>query len=103
MTRSAWIKSRGLRLLGSGVLAIALTTFASGLWAVLPLTNLKTSPTIPWAVVVMALLLWLMWQYAGGRWWPRKTSHARRAYLRASPVSVRTFTWALAAGAFSLV
>jgi membrane protease YdiL (CAAX protease family) len=100
---TVWINSRALRLLGSGVLALALTTFVSGLWAVLLLTNLRTSPTIPWAVVVMALLLWLMWQYAGGRWWPRKTSHARRAYLRASPVSVRAFTWALVAGAFSLV
>jgi membrane protease YdiL (CAAX protease family) len=50
----------------------------------------------------MAVLLWVMWQYAGGRWWPSKTSHARRAHLRANPVSGPVFTTAVVAGASSL-
>jgi membrane protease YdiL (CAAX protease family) len=50
----------------------------------------------------MAVLLWVMWQYAGGRWWPSKTSHVRRAHLRANPVSGRVFATAVVAGACSL-
>jgi membrane protease YdiL (CAAX protease family) len=85
------------------VLALVLTSLASGLWGALLLVNLQTSPAVPWAVVAMAVLLWTMWQYAGGRWWPSKTSRARRAFLRANRVSTRIFTMALVSGACSLV
>jgi membrane protease YdiL (CAAX protease family) len=95
--------SRFLWLSGAGVLALVLTTLASGLWAALLLVNLQTSPAVPWAVVAMGVLLWTMWQYAGGRWWPSKTSLARRDFLRANRVSARVFTLALASGACSLV
>jgi hypothetical protein len=71
----------------SGALAFVLTVVAGGVWTVLLISNVATSPAIPWAVVVMALLLWLMWQYLGGKWGPRSTSEARRRYLRAKPVS----------------
>jgi membrane protease YdiL (CAAX protease family) len=84
-------------------LALVLTSLASGLWAGLLLANLQISPGVPWAVVAMALLLWIMWQYAGGRWWPSTTASARRAYLRANRVNGRVFAAALAAGACSLV
>jgi hypothetical protein len=47
---------------------------------------------------MMALMLWVMWQYLGGRWWPRTTAEARRRNLRALPVSRRVFLWALVAG-----
>jgi membrane protease YdiL (CAAX protease family) len=61
------------------------------------------NPAIPWSVVVMALLLWLMWQYLGGKWWPQSTSEARHRYLRARPVSRQVFAWALVAGVLSIV
>ena len=85
------------------MLALVLTTLASGVWTALLVVNLRTTPAVPWAVVAMAVLLWAMWQYAGGRWWPSLTSPARRASLRATPVSPHVFTMALVAGACSLM
>jgi membrane protease YdiL (CAAX protease family) len=87
----------------SGILAFVLTVLAGGVWTVLLISNIATSPAIPWAVVVMALLLWLMWQYLGGKWGPQSTSEARRRYLRARPVSGQMFAWALVAGLLSIV
>ena len=51
----------------------------------------------------MALLLWLMWSYLGGKGWPRSTSDARRRYLRANRRSARTYLWSFAAGVLSVV
>ena len=87
----------------TGILAFVLTVLAGGVWTVLLISNAATTPAVPWAVAVMALLLWLMWQYLGGRWRPRSTSEARRSYLRARPLSGQVFAWALVAGALSLV
>ena len=86
----------------SALLGLVISMFAGGVWAGLFVSNLKTSPAIPWAVIPMAFVLWLMWQYLGGKWWPRSTSEARRRYLRARPVSKRTFGWALLAGVLSV-
>src|SRR5436305_15138534 len=87
---------------GFAALAILLTAVGQGVWGALAFVNLKTTPAFPWAVVVMAPLLWLMWQVLGGRGWPRSTAEARRSLLRARPVSGRTFAWALVAGLFSI-
>jgi membrane protease YdiL (CAAX protease family) len=103
MTTGDSVAGRLLWLLGVGVSVLILTTVASGLWAALLLVNLQISPAVPWAVVAMAVLLWIMWQYANGRWWPSTTSRARRAHLRATRVSPRVFTMALAAGGCSIV
>jgi len=43
--------------------AVVLTLVVNGVWAGLLSTNLAISPAIPWAVLVMALLLWGMWRY----------------------------------------
>jgi membrane protease YdiL (CAAX protease family) len=87
----------------SGAMAFVLATFAGGVWTALLMSNLATSPAVPWAVAVMALLLWVMWQYLGGSWWPRSTSQARRRYLRARVLPGRVFAWALLAGLLSIV
>jgi membrane protease YdiL (CAAX protease family) len=87
----------------SAILAFVILAFGQGVWAALFIPNLKTSPGIPWAVVVMALVLWLMWQYLGGKWWPRSTSEARHHLLRARRVSGGAFVWAMLAGALSVV
>jgi len=60
----------------SGALAFVLTVFTGGIWTVLLISNAATSPAIPWAVAVMALLLWMMWQYLGGKWGPLSTGQA---------------------------
>src|SRR6516225_1935030 len=94
-TRSK-LHPRGLVLVvGFGALAVVLTAVTGGVWAALLTINLALSPAIPWAVVVMALLLWLLWRYLGGAGWPRGTAEARRAYLRARRTSGRVFAWAL--------
>lgn len=87
----------------SGILAFFLTVLARGVWTVLLISNVATSPAIPWSVVVMAFLLWLMWQYLDGRWGPKSTSQARRRNLRARPLSIEVFAWAIVAGALSIV
>ncbi len=84
-------------------LAILIGLLGQGVWAALIVSNLATTPTIPWAVAVIALFPWLEWQYLGGRWWPRSTSHLRRRDLRANPVAVRALTLALLAGSLSVV
>jgi membrane protease YdiL (CAAX protease family) len=87
----------------SGIFASLLTMLAGGVWTALLIANLAINPAIPWAVAVMAILLWLMWRYLGGSGWPRSTAEARRQYRRANPVSAAVFTWALVAGALALV
>jgi membrane protease YdiL (CAAX protease family) len=95
--------TRTLNVVGLGLLAFAITILAGGIWTALLVTNLQSSPAIPWSVPAMALLLWLMWCYLGGRGWPRSTSEARRRYLRANRRSGRTYLWALVAGVLSVV
>jgi len=95
--------TRTLRVAGFGLLAFAITTLAGGIWSVLLIINLRSSPAVPWSVPAMALLLWLAWSYLGGRGWPRSTSEARRSYLRANRRSGRTYLWAWFAGILSVV
>jgi len=51
----------------------------------------------------MAIVLWLMWRYLGGKWWPGSTSEARQALLRANSVPWRTHAWTISAGVVSIV
>jgi membrane protease YdiL (CAAX protease family) len=95
--------NRILKLIGIGVLALAITGLAGAIWTVLLIANLRSNPTIPWSVPLMAALLWIFWSYLGGKGWPQSTSEARRRYLRANWASRRTFVWALIAGLLSVV
>jgi membrane protease YdiL (CAAX protease family) len=97
------LSSRIPAVVWSGALAFVLTVVAGGVWTVLLISNVATSPAIPWAVVVMALLLWVMCQYLSGKWGPQSTSEARRRYLRARPLSGQVFAWALVAGLLSIM
>jgi len=97
------LAARALRIVGFALLALAITAVAGGVWSVLLVANLRGSPAIPWSVPVMAILLWLMWIYLGGRGWPRSTSDARRRYLRANARPFRTYVWSLVAGVLSVV
>lgn len=95
--------TRALSIIGFGLLAFAIAILAGGIWSALLLTNLRSSPAVPWSVPVMALLLWLTWSYLGGKGRPRSTSDARRYYLRANRRSARTYLWSFAAGVLSVV
>jgi membrane protease YdiL (CAAX protease family) len=72
-------------------------------WGALLVANLKTSPTIPWSVPAMAVVLWLLWRYLGGRWRPTRTAATRRALLRSRLVPASAFGWAIVAGLLALV
>jgi membrane protease YdiL (CAAX protease family) len=88
-----------LRVLWTGVFALVFTGVISGVWAGLLLANLATTPAIPWAVAVMALVLWSAWSLMGGRWWGLEGSKAaRRALLRAGSLPRPLLGWAVAAG-----
>jgi membrane protease YdiL (CAAX protease family) len=97
------VSSQMRALAWSALLGFGITVFGAGVWATLATVNLASTPGIPWSVPVMAVLLWLMWQYLGGRWWPPSTSAARRLCLRANPVPGSVFAWAQVAGGLSLV
>ena len=51
----------------------------------------------------MGIVLWLFWQYLGGKGWPRSTSDARHRYLRANRVPGSVLSWTLVAGLLSIV
>lgn len=87
----------------AAILALVVAGFASVVWGALLVANLRSSPAIPWAIVVMALVLFFYVQYLGGRGWPRSTAEARRTLLRARLVPPTVLGWALLAGALALV
>ena len=92
-----------LPVLWSALLAFLITLFASGAWVALLIGNISTTPAVPWSVPLMALILWAMWQYLGGRWGPRSTSETRHRYLRARPVPLQLFAWSLVFGVLAIV
>jgi membrane protease YdiL (CAAX protease family) len=95
--------SRILAVVRSGLLAFLILAFGSGCWGALLAANFKSVGAFPWSVPVMAVLLWLLWSYLGGKWWPRSTSDARRRLLRANGITGETFFWAFLAGALAVV
>jgi membrane protease YdiL (CAAX protease family) len=73
-------------------------------WSVLLALNFRDrASAIPWSVAAMAVVLWLMWQYLGGKGWPRSTSEKRRRLLRANPVPPKTFALAFLCGVLAVV
>lgn len=81
-------------LLGVAVL------FAGNLpWVVLLApANLALVPTVPWAIVPMAIYLRLYWKYIGGRIGPSETAPTRREQLRAKPLAPRVWAMAIVSG-----
>lgn len=63
--------------------------------------NLKYFTGVPWAVPLMGAYLWLFWRYLRLGW--SAPAAARRADLRANPLSAREWLWALVAGGLGLV
>ena len=83
-------------------ITFAATLLVQAIWTGLLFVNLQTTPTLPWSVVVAAVGLWALWEYAGGRWGPSRSREARRLYRRAESLPTDVFTRALAAGAIAL-
>ena len=53
---------------------MVLNVAVNGVWTALLIANVRTTPAIPWAVLAMAIILSLLWQYLNGRWAQAKTS-----------------------------
>jgi len=64
--------------------------------------NLRTSPSIPWMLVVTPGWLLFFWWYVSGRGWPQSTQEARRRDLRAPSLSKHAWKWALIAGTLGI-
>lgn len=65
--------------------------------------NLHHFASVPWAVPLMAVYLWLFWRYLDGAGPPAETAERRRASLRANRISGRLWWWALLSGVLGLV
>lgn len=97
------LRRRVLTFLWSGALAFLIVLVGQGVWGALVAANLKATPSLPWAVPVMAVVLFVMWQYLAGKWWPNKTSETRRHCLRANPVARKVLLWSFVAGSAGVV
>jgi membrane protease YdiL (CAAX protease family) len=86
-----------------GVIGLAITFVPQGMWSALVVLNLRLTPALPWAVALMAVILWSLGHYLNGRWRPSRTSETRRLLLRATAVPPRVLLLALGAGAFAMV
>ena len=86
------------------VTGAAVATAGTVPWALLAGTNLKHKSSVPWAVPIMAVYLWLFWRYAvRGEGWPLSTAVARRRDSRANSVPPDLWGPALFAGILGLV
>jgi membrane protease YdiL (CAAX protease family) len=73
-------------------------------WSVLLVLNFRDrASALPWSVAAMAVVLWLMWLYLGGKGWPRSTSEKRRRLLRANRVPPKTFALAFLCGVLAII
>ncbi|MBZ5684888.1 MAG: CPBP family intramembrane metalloprotease [Acidobacteriia bacterium] len=91
-------------VLVSTVLAFLILMAGQIPWSVLLALNFRDrTSAVPWSVAAMAVVLWLMWRYLGGKGWPRSTSEKRRRLLRANPVAPKTFALAFLCGGLAII
>lgn len=84
-----------VRSILTGVLMASLGTVP---WALLVSANIRSSPSIPWAVPLTALYLPFYWKYTRGAWWPRSTSLSRSQNSRANDLPLDVWAAAIGAG-----
>jgi membrane protease YdiL (CAAX protease family) len=87
----------------AAIVALAIAILPQGIWSALITINLRTTPVVPWAVLVMGALLTLYWHYLGGRFPPRRTSETRHRHLCANRVPFPVFAQAVLGGSAALV
>jgi len=97
---SPWRKT--LLVVGFGLLALLMIGIAGLTWGALVYANLRTSPTLPWCLPAIIIVLWLTWQYLGGKGPPHSTATKRKLLLRANLVSAQAFAWSALAGALAI-
>ena len=80
-----------LVLLKAAAVAFLIEAIGEGLWGVFLALNLRSTPTVPLAIVPEVLVLYLLWRYSGGWGPPTRTAAVRRIYRRANPVATGRF------------
>ena len=60
--------------------------------------NQRIVPALPWAIVPMAVYLWGYWRYIGGRTGSAEDAPRRAQLLRARPLALPVWTFAIVAG-----
>jgi membrane protease YdiL (CAAX protease family) len=83
----------------AGLAAFAITGVGQTLWGGLVMANLKLTPSLPWAALVMPFVLAALVAFLAGRFGSKAGAEARRKLIPLAPVSARAWTWALIAGA----
>ena len=101
--QSEILRNRIFALARTALVALAIAFVPQGLWSALIVVNLRTSPTIPWAVGVMAVLLLVVARYLAARRGPLRTSETRHRPPRATIVSQSLLKWSWLAGTCAVV
>lgn len=91
-----------IELIWAAFLAYFIALAGQAVWTGLLTVNLASTPAIPWSVLLMAVLLWGIWQYLDGWGWPRSTAETRKSHLRANRLPGEVLGWALLAGGLSV-
>lgn len=63
------------------------------MWSLFALANIKLTPSIPWSFLLMAGVLWLIWQYLQGKWKPVSTQERRKLWMRANKLDPQQGYW----------
>lgn len=88
------------------VRAIILGELVVSVGGILPplaiVANLRTTPRVPWMLLVTFAWLWLFWRYLQGNGWPRSTAESRRRDSRGDSLPRRIWGWALLAGTLGI-
>jgi membrane protease YdiL (CAAX protease family) len=97
-----WLWRRSPVIVRAVVTGLVVAVAGTTPWAVLAAANLKLFPDVPWAVLPMAVYLWLFWRYLNGAGWPGSTAEERRRNLRAKRLSGEVWGAALLAGVLGI-
>ena len=89
-------------LLRALLAAVAVTGTTTVVWGALIRSNLKFSPRLPWATLVMAVFLVFFWRFLQGRGWPRFAAAARRAGSAGRAAALIGVAMVVAAGGLGL-
>ena len=90
-------------ILMSAFAAVLLTVVVSGFWSGLLAANLQVRPELPWAAMVMLIVLSALWWWLRGGRGRTPAAKARRTSLRDERLPVSIAGWAVFSGLVSLV
>jgi membrane protease YdiL (CAAX protease family) len=87
----------------AGAIAFAITAVGQTLWGLMAMANVKLTPDLPWAALVMPFVLAALVAFLAGRVWTDKGAEARRELVPLAPVSAAAWTWSLIGGVAAVI